>query len=146
MSHLTTGTLATTTALGVLAASLAFGGLEFGTASGHTDASSPPAIPRDLAWSVNRAGKADREVPGTAAAGGTTLTFQLVGVSGVSIATLTSSAEVARLRGGVSGHGAGQVKEPRPRAAISTAMFACEPLVSALTVVARQLAPGRCLA
>lgn len=145
MSHLSTG------ALGLVAASLAFGGVQFGMASDdglvRGDASLRSAVTRDIAATVNRAIKTDRGalVPAAADRTTTTLSFQLRGLDDTSIAMRLPTAEAARLRAAVSGgiavnRAAVKASDSRPKA-----MIACEPVVSPLTDVAKQLAPGRCL-
>lgn len=85
---------------------------------------------------VNRATKADRAAKASASAVGTrTIALHLNGFSDTSFLVRVPMAN------GVS--------NPRPPSLIKPgqpkAMAACEPVVSVLTEVARQLQPGRCL-
>jgi hypothetical protein len=135
MSYITTG------ALGLLAASLAFGGVQFGMASNGSllpgDASLQQNVSRDVASVVNRSTKADRVIVIPAQADTVTLSFQLRGLKDMSVAMRLPTAEALRLRPAGSA--------AKANAVARKATFACEPVVSVLTDVAKQLEPGRCI-
>ncbi len=139
MSHISTG------ALGLIAASLAFGGVQFGMASDgglaravRGDAMLRQNVSHDVAFAVNRDAKVDRDAIAPAQADTVTLSFQLPGLKDSSVAMRLPTAEAIRLR-----PAANNVK------AINTvrrkATVACEAVVSVLTDVAKQLEPGRCI-
>jgi hypothetical protein len=138
------------TALGVAAVALALGAVHLEYAAGHdllgrtqASAAGMPGAALSVraddstAAGVNRAAKADRE-PVVRHPGGVTLSFKVPGVDGVSVATRMPAGDAAdALR-----------KAPatlRGPAAAQPATIACEPVVSVLTAVAKQLEPGRCV-
>jgi hypothetical protein len=124
--------------LGVLAGTLALGGVQFGMASDSlrpSDASLRPAG-QDVAAMVNRSGKGDRDaVPGGVPSA--TLSFSVNGLDATSIAMRLPLA--AREQAG------DPVKVAPAKAGRAKAMIACEPVVSPLTEVAKLLGPGRCV-
>lgn len=145
MSNLSTGVL------GLFAASLAFGGVQFVMASdeglSHSGGTRQDLIQRDVrrdvASHVNRATKTDREALVTAPLATTTLAFQLRGLNDTSIAMRLPVADALRLqppvtRSAVKATGAPNSGTPKP-------MVACELSVSPLTDIAKQLGPGRCI-
>lgn len=131
--------------LGAVAATLALGAVHLEVASGNDLLG--PAQRGDAALTapaatqaVDRAAKGDRGVV-TPAADGVTLSFRVPGVADQSVMMrVPTGAAVEALRktpapaGASSGNGA-----PRRQA------IACEPVVSVLTAVAKQLEPGRCI-
>lgn len=136
MSNLVSGLL------GATAAALALGAVHLEVAAGNDllgparrgDATAPAAT-----QAVDRAGKGDRGAV-TPAADGVTLSFRIPGVHDQSVMMRVPTGAVeARHKtpapaASTSGNGA-----PRRQA------IACEPVVSLLTAVAKQLEPGRCL-
>jgi hypothetical protein len=130
MSQLTKGIL------GLLAVSLTLGAAQFALGrdlSGRLQVSAGTAD--DAA--VNRAAKADRATrvasPGTQTR---TISLQLASLSATSILVRVPVAEA--VRSGSSGRSL--MKSGNDKTAV-----ACEPVVSVLTEVAKQLLPGRCV-
>ncbi len=139
MSHISTG------ALGLIAASLAFGGVQFGMASDGVlaravsgNATLRENVSHDVAFAVNRDAKADRDVIAPARADTVTLSFQVPGLKDGSVAMRLPTAEAIRLR--PVANNAKATSTMRRKATV-----ACEPVVSVLTDVAKQLEPGRCI-
>lgn len=139
MSNLASGLLgavATTLALGAVHLEVASGNDLLGPARrGDASLTTPAAM-----QAVNRTVKGDRGAV-TPAADGVTLSFRIPGVADQSVMMRVpaDAAVEARRRtpapaGSTSGNGA-----PRRQA------IACEPVVSMLTAVAKQLEPGRCV-
>jgi len=118
--------------LGASAVSLTFGAVQF--ASGR-DLGSLSQIPVSevtlVSAGVDRTAKGDRAASVSASAGRTqTISLRLEGLSDTSVLVSVPVAHVAR---GTSFAKPGDRK------------VACEPVVSALTEVAKQLQPGRCV-
>lgn len=137
MSHVSTGVL------GLIAASLAFGGVQFGMASDgglaravRGDAALRENVSHDAVFAVNRAAKADRDAIAPAQVNTVTLSFQLPGLKDGSVAMRLSTAEAIRLR---------PVANTAKATTRRRATLACEPVVSVLTDVAKLLEPGRCI-
>lgn len=138
MSNLASGLL------GAVAATLALGAVHLEVASGNDllgpvqrgDATlSAPAAARQA---VNRTAKGDRGAV-TPASESVTLSFRIPGTADQSVAMRVSSgAAVEALRKAPAGG------SPTQGAAKRQAI-ACEPVVSVLTAVAKQLEPGRCV-
>lgn len=87
---------------------------------------------------VNRSAKADRDTM-VARTGGVTLSFKVPGVPDASVAVRVPAGEADALRKSPANMGSEKNSAAEPRA------IACEPVVSVLTAVAKQLAPGRCV-
>jgi hypothetical protein len=123
--------------LGAIAVSLTFGAVQF--ALGH-DLSLAPALQNPKATTetaVNRAAKADRAARATAASVQTrTVSLRLDGLSDTSIVVRIPIAAAAR--NSSSGRPATKSGSQKPT-------VACEPVVSVLTEIAKQLQPGRCI-
>ncbi len=145
MSYMASGSL------GVVAAVLALGAVHLEVSAGNDllgpvqrgDASTAmPAAPAREAVTINvdRSAKGDR-VPVVAAAGGVTISFKVPGVADASVMVRMPAGEGAdalrKAPASTVGSGKGSSAGTRP--------VACEPVVSVLTDVARQLAPGRCI-
>jgi hypothetical protein len=127
--------------LGAVAVSLTFGAVQF--ASGRDlvtagrDVGQTPVGEND----VNRAAKANRaDVAGILIGQGLTISVQLDGLSATSVLIRLPArfSEEARNRSVAPG----LTKEP---VAVRKSTVACEPVVSVLTEVAKQLQPGRCV-
>jgi hypothetical protein len=131
--------------LGAVAATLALGAVHLEVASGNDllgparrgDASlMAPAATQ----AIDRTAKGDRGAVAPVSPDGVTLSFRLPGIADQSVVMrVPTGAAVEALRktpapAGLSGNGA-----PRRQA------IACEPVVSTLTAVAKQLEPGRCI-
>jgi len=146
MSYLASGSL------GVVAGVLALGAVHLEVAAGNgllgpaqrgdaaTQTVPVRADSNAVAINVDRSAKGDRETT-VAPAGGLTISFMVPGVSDSSVMVRMPSGEADALRkapastiGGAKGSSA-TMKRP----------VACEPVVSVLTAVAKQLAPGRCV-
>ncbi len=138
------------TVLGAAAVALALGAVHLEYAAGHdllgrtqASAAGMPGVALAVraedstAGSVNRAAKADRE-PVERKPGGVTLSFKVPGVDGVSVATRMPADAADAVRKGPAAPA--MLRGPAARPAI-----ACEPVVSVLTAVAKQLGPGRCV-
>lgn len=129
--------------LGAVAATLALGAVHMENVAGndllgpkHLVAATPSAAIQDSAVNVNRAAKADRAGP-LQHADFLTLSFRLSGMQDTSV--------MMRVPAGQS------VTPPSPPVAPSAGnvsarrTIACEPAVSVLTTVAKQLQPVRCV-
>ena len=102
--------------------------------SGLQDPPAAPAAAGTLEASINRAAKADRAARITEPAAATrTVSLQLQSLSNTSILIRVPVAQEARSRA------------PSVRRFNGKMAVACEPMVSVLTEVARQLQPGRCV-
>lgn len=145
MSYMASGTL------GVVAGALALGAVHLEVSAGNdllgpaqraNAATVSPARADDggtIAIDVDRSAKGDRELA-VSPTGGVTISFKVPGVSDGSVMVRLPSGDAANaLRKSPStiGTGKGSSAGPRP--------VACEPVVSVLTAVAKQLAPGRCV-
>jgi len=96
-----------------------------------------PAHAQAIAVNVDRSAKGDRETA-VAPAGGVTLSFRVPGADDSSVMVRMPPGGAAEARKApVSTIGKGSSAGNRP--------VACEPVVSVLTAVAKQLAPGRCV-
>ena len=144
MSYMASGSL------GVVAAVLALGAVHLEVSAGNDllgpvqrgDATTTmPAGPAGevIAINVDRSAKGDRD-PAVAAAGGVTISFKVPGMTDSSVMVRMPAGEDAnaqRKAPSTVGSGKGSSAGTRP--------VACEPVVSVLTAVAKQLAPGRCI-
>ena len=129
MSQLATGIL------GVIAVSLTCGAVQFALGRDLSGAIQEPS--RDSAVAVNRAAKADRAAGVAGAAQSTqTISLRVAGLSDTSILVRIPVARETR-------------NSPPPRFLTKSSdrkvTVACEPVVSVLTEVAKQLQPGRCV-
>ncbi len=122
-------------ALGLIAASLAFGGVGMGLASDLGSAADKSLL---TAAAVNRASKADREAFVPEQSETVTLSFRLPNLSDASVTMRLPIADARRLR-------PGETTTVKGGAMRSKMIVACEPVVSVLTAVAKQLGPGRCI-
>jgi hypothetical protein len=120
---------------GAVAISLTLGAVQFASGqdlTGRQQVSTDP-IPS----TINRAAKADRGARLAAPAAPTqTISLQLNGLSDTSVLVRIPAAEIARSGGSTPS----MVKSGG-----GTTAVACEPVVSVLTEVAKQLEPGRCV-
>jgi hypothetical protein len=118
---------------GVLAVSLTFGAVQL--ASGRDLSGSQQASPAVSETTINRAAKADR-IAGAAipAAQTRTVLLRLTGLPDTSVLLRVPLVEEAR-------NGSSSVRKSGDRKMAP----ACEPVVSVLTEVAKQLEPGRCV-
>jgi hypothetical protein len=126
--------------LGAVAVSLTFDAVQFASGSDLVSTMRDPGQTGDEN-SVNRAAKSDRAaVAGTQAGQSQTISVRLDGLSATSIVIRLPAQlrEEARNRLPVPG----LTKEP---AYARKSTVACEPVVSVLTEVAKQLQPGRCV-
>lgn len=146
MSYLASGTL------GAVAAILALGAVQLEVASGNDllgpaqrgDASiaTPASTNSDaMSTNVNRSAKGDRDTT-VEPTGGTTLSFMVPGASDASVMVRLPAGEAADATrkpssSTIGSSGKGSSAGTRP--------VACEPVVSVLTAVAKQLEPGRCV-
>lgn len=140
MASLASGTL------GVMAGVLALGAVHLEVSAGNGllgpmqrgDASlAAPARPEPIMVNVDRSAKGDREAVG-APVNGVTISFKVPGSDDSSVMVRMPSGDAADARKApVSTVGKGSSAGSRP--------VACEPVVSVLTAVAKQLAPGRCI-
>ena len=135
--------------LGVMVASLALSGVQFGMASDRDvpgDASLQVAP--DVATVVNRLVKSDRDAVVRASVPSTTLAFQLLGLKQTTVAMRMPTASARQLQTASDAPAAAPAKTNVSREPVTKAtktMIACELVVSPLTEVAKQLGPGRCL-
>jgi hypothetical protein len=120
---------------GAVAISLTLGAVQL--ASGE-DLTGRQQVSKDATVSaINRAAKADRGARLAAPAGRTrTISLRLNGLSDTSVLVRIPAAEIAR----------SSVSAPSVvKSGGGTTAVACEPVVSVLTEVAKQLGPGRCV-
>jgi len=136
MSRLTTGIL------GAIALSLTFGVAQYALGRDLSEATQDHALPESTSLSVsaadgiNRAAKSDRIASAVGSQTQTrTISLRLVGFSDTSFLVRVP---VANGASNPSSPGVTKSGDRRP-------MVACEPVVSLLTEVARQLQPGRCV-
>ena len=139
MANLASGTL------GVVAGMLALGAVHLEVSAGNdllgpVQRSEAPTVAsaraEPIAINVDRSAKGDRE--GVAApAGGVTISFKVPGSEDSSVMVRMPSGDAADARKAPATVGKGSSAGTRP--------IACEPVVSVLTAVAKQLAPGRCI-
>jgi len=124
---------------GAVAISLTLGAVQFASGQdltghlvGRQQVSTDPTVS-----TINRATKADRGARLAAPAAPTqTISLQLNGLSDTSVLVRIPAAEIARSGGSTPS----MVKSGG-----GTTAVACEPVVSVLTEVAKQLEPGRCV-
>jgi hypothetical protein len=146
MSNVTSGIL------GAVAATLAFGAVHLEVATGNDLVGSvqrdsatvgiarAPATLSTTAQNVNRSTKGDRDLTVQQPSGGVTISFKVPGADDASIALRMPAGDAADARR----------KSPIPAkfergSAADRKTVACEPVVSALTAVAKELGPGRCI-
>jgi hypothetical protein len=143
MSYLASGTL------GVVAGVLALGAVHLEVSAGNGllgpaqrgDATlTSPARAETVAINVDRSAKGDRELA-VSPSGGVTISFKVPGSSDSSVMVRLPSGDAADAKRKApaltTSTGRGSSAGARP--------VACEPVVSVLTAVAKQLAPGRCV-
>jgi hypothetical protein len=146
MSNVTSGIL------GAVAATLALGAVHLEVATGNDLVGSamqrdrstvgiaqPPANIAVTNQNVNRSAKGDRDGV-VQPSGGVTISFKVPGADDASVALRMPTGDAADARR----------KPPIPvklekGSAVERKTIACEPVVSALTEVAKQLGPGRCI-
>ncbi len=143
MSYLASGTL------GVVAGMLALGAVHLEVSAGNGllgpaqrgDATMSPARTEAIAINVDRSAKGDRDPAVSPAGGGVTISFKVPGSSDSSVMVRMPAGDAAdalrKAPASTTSTGKGSSAGTRP--------VACEPVVSVLTPVARQLAPGRCV-
>ncbi len=142
--------------LGAVAATLAFGAVHLEVAAGN-DLLGPRGLvspqgsfqdttqraPDLTASGINRAAKADRAAGiSSTVSGSTTLSFSLANVPGTSIVMRVPVKDAAPPAASSPPADNSQAGNVMPRAA---RVVACEPSVSLLAPVARQLQPSRCV-
>jgi hypothetical protein len=119
---------------GAVAISLMLGAVQFASGQDLTGRQQISADP--IVSTINRAAKADRGTRLVAPAARTqTISLRLQGLSDTSVLVRIPAAEIAR-----SGTSTPSVVRSGGKTAV-----ACEPVVSILTEVAKQLEPGRCV-
>jgi len=120
--------------LGASAVSLTFGAVQFASGRDLGSLSQGPALEVTLVSAglgIDRTAKGDRAASVSALAGRTqTISLRLEGLSDTSVLVSVPVAHVARYT---------SFAKPGDR------KVACEPVVSVLTEVAKQLQPGRCI-
>jgi hypothetical protein len=120
---------------GAVAIALTLGAVQF--ASGQDLTGRQQANAASMVSTINRDAKADRGARLVASAARTqTISLQVNGLSDTSVLVRIPAAGIAR-----SGGSAPSLV----KSGGSTTTVACEPMVSVLTEVAKQLAPGRCV-
>ena len=120
---------------GAVAISLMLGAVQFASGqdlTGRQQISTDPTVS-----TINRAAKADRGTRLVAPAARTqTISLRLQGLSDTSVLVRIPAAEIAR---------SGASTPSMVKSGGGTTAVACEPVVSVLTEVAKQLEPGRCV-
>jgi hypothetical protein len=118
---------------GAIAVSLTFGAVQFALGRDL----SPGAHPGTPAAAVNRAAKANRAAAVAPSGAPTqTISLHLRGFTDTSVLVRIPVAQAAR---------SGALAPPSPKPGTGRSTVACEPVVSVLTEVAKQLPPGRCV-
>ena len=142
MSYLASGTLgvvAGVLALGAVHLEVSAGNDLLGPARGDATMTSPARV-EPIAVNVDRSANGDRELS-VSPSGGVTISFKVPGSSDSSVMVRLPSGDAAdaqrKAPALTTGTGKGSSAGARP--------VACEPVVSVLTAVAKQLAPGRCV-
>lgn len=150
MLQLSSGTLRglSTGILGGLSIALTFGTIQF--ASGRDLAgfgmASASSVPSAEISSVNRSAKSDREIVRGTQMPGRTLAVRVDSLPDTSILVRVPVAQVRQIAVGGPTAAFPPVRPSRiPVTSESKSTVACEPVVSLLTEVAKQLPPGRCL-
>ena len=145
MSNVTSGILgavAATLALGAVHLEVATGNDLVGSAqraSGTVGIAHAPANLAAIPQNVNRSSKGDRDLA-VQPSGGVTISFKVPGADDASVALRMPAGDAADAR-----------RKPAVPAklekgsAVDRKPVACEPVVSALTAVAKELGPGRCI-
>lgn len=146
MSNVTSGILgavAATLALGAVHLEVATGNDLVGSAaqrnSGTVGIAYSPANLSATTQNVNRSAKGDRDLA-VQPSGGVTISFKVPGADDASVALRMPSGDAADAR-----------RKPlvpgkiEKGSAVERKQVACEPVVSALTAVAKELGPGRCI-
>lgn len=147
MAYMASGTL------GAVAAILALGAVHIDVAAGNDgrgpaqrgDASVTMPVhngDETVVTNVDRSAKGDRDTS-VRPAGGLTLSFKLPSLPDTSVmmrVPADEAADAGRKTPATTGAGKGS-----DRSSAGQRPVACEPVVSVLTAVARQLAPGRCI-
>lgn len=132
MSHILAGIM------GAAAMSVAFGAVQL--ASGSSLNGAPSTIAANAqSDSVNRAIKADRVTTVSQPSATRTISLNLAGLNDTSVLVRIPAKTPVKASGSDLRH------TLSPQEARRAATFACEPVVSALTEVAKLLAPGRCV-
>jgi hypothetical protein len=120
--------------LGVAAVSLALGAAQFASGRDLSEGLQKPAATQTT--TVNRAAKADRAARVASAMTTQTVVLRFDGLAATSVLLRIPVAQAVR-----NGSSAGSImKSPERKMKV-----ACEPMVSVLTEVAKQLQPGRCV-
>jgi hypothetical protein len=136
MSRILTGILST------VAVSVTLGAIQFASGSDLVSNRADIAeVSQAADHGINRAAKADRaDLAGTSGQQGMTISVQLDSLAATSLLIRLPRrlGEEARTRS----QGPGLIKEP---GSARKSTVACEPVVSVLTDVAKQLEPGRCV-
>jgi hypothetical protein len=124
--------------LGAIAVSLTFGAVQFASGSDLHGVQQPAPAPEAT---INRQAKTDRaDLPATASKT-QTISVRVDGLSDTSILVRVPVAQAARKETRNESPAPTVAKEP----ASNRRTVACEPVVSVLTEVAKQLQPGRCI-
>ncbi|WP_424628209.1 hypothetical protein [Bradyrhizobium sp. SYSU BS000235] len=145
MSNVTSGILgavAATLALGAVHLEVATGNDLVGSAqrtSGTMGIAHAPANVTAVSQNVNRSAKGDRDLA-MQPSGGLTISFKVPGANDASVALRMPAGDAADAR-----RKPVQPARLEKGSAVERRQVACEPVVSALTAVAKQLGPGRCI-
>jgi hypothetical protein len=124
--------------LGAIAVSLTFGAVQFASGSDLHGVQQSAAAPEAT---VNRETKADRADVSTTSPRTKTISVRVDGLSDTSILVRVPVAEATRKESQNVAPAPTIAKEP----AANRRTVACEPVVSVLTEIAKQLQPGRCI-
>ena len=125
--------------LGAIAVSLSFGAVQFASGSDLHGVQSQPAPAPEA--TINRVAKTDRaDLPATAPKTHT-ISVRVDGLSDTSILVRVPVAQAARKETRNESPAPTVAKEP----VTNRRTVACEPVVSVLTEIAKQLQPGRCI-
>lgn len=145
MSYMASGTL------GLVAGVLALGAVHLEVAAGNDllgpvqrgDASMTlpaRAVDDAIAMNVDRSAKGDRDTA-VAPVGGLTMSFRVPSLADTSVLMRVPAGEAADALRKAPAATTGSTRG----SAAATRTVACEPVVSVLTAVAKQLGPGRCI-
>jgi hypothetical protein len=125
---------------GLLAATATFGAIQFASGSDLDSTRGETRQVQIVESAVNRAAKADRIAPGSAAVLSTTLSFQTDSLAATSV-LVRLPAKPVKVETVSNGPAPVSIRQIPAR----RSTLACEPVVSVLTEVAKHLQPGRCV-
>jgi len=129
--------------LGAAAATLAFGTMHLEVSARGGPQQQVPAVEQSVAPQIVRTGKGDRLTAPGIQGQNLTMSFRMPGASDSSV--MMRIILPAGGQNAVDPNANSNTTAPADRASTGKRMVACEPSVSVLTTVAKQLQPSRCV-